>query len=139
VDFVEADLKSVMQSAYTEGAKPKIVLAGAYNRTVASGFSGIATHTTNADKKSPTVIVGSASVYVSDFGNLVLMPSRIVRSRDVLVLDPEYLEVLYLRPFKWHKMAKTGDAEKHMLVTEYTLKIGSEKAHAGIFDRTTSA
>lgn len=131
-------VKAVMQSCYTEGAKPKILLVGAHNRSVASGFAGVASHVTNADKATPTIIVGSASVYVSDFGNLVIRPSRLIRGRDALFLDPEYLEVLYLRPFKWVKLAKTGDNEKEFLRAELTLKIGAEKAHGGAFDLTSS-
>ena len=53
-------------------------------------------------------------------------------------LDPEYISFIYLRPFKSHKLAKTGDAEKRLLNVEWGLKVHTEKAHFGIFDLTSS-
>lgn len=77
-------------------------------------------------------------VYVSDFGNVTFVPSRFSRERSALFVDPEYAEVAFLRPFELVEMAKTGDADKRMLVVEYGLKLGTEKAHGIARDLTTT-
>ena len=54
------------------------------------------------------------------------------------MLDPEYASVAYLRPFQQMELAKTGDAEKRLLIVEYGLKITSENAHGLAADLVTS-
>jgi hypothetical protein len=52
----------------------------------------------------------------------------------VFVLDTEYASVAYLRPFQTVELAKTGDAEKRMLLVEWGLKVMNEKAHGAVYD-----
>jgi hypothetical protein len=85
--FSEAMLKSVMQSAWTAGGNPSILMVGPYNKTVASGFAGIA-ETRVAGGDAPTTIIGAADVYISDFGNITFVPNRFQRERDAFLLDP---------------------------------------------------
>ena len=136
--FTEAMVKDVMQKAWTAGGNPSILMTGPYNKTVASGFAGIA-ETRVAGGDSPTTIIGAADVYVSDFGNLTFVPNRFQRERDAFLLDPEYAAVCYLRPIQQVELAKTGDAEKRMVLAEFGLKVAQEAAHGGVFDLTTSA
>ena len=136
--FTEAMLKSVMQSAWTAGGNPSILMVGPYNKTVASGFAGIA-ETRVAGSDAPTTIIGAADIYVSDFGNITFVPNRFQRERDAFLLDPEYASVCYLRPIQQIELAKTGDAEKRMVLAEFGLKVANEAAHGIIADLTTSA
>jgi hypothetical protein len=136
--FTEAMLKSVMQSAWTAGGNPSILMVGPYNKTVASGFAGIA-ETRVAGNDAPTTIIGAADVYVSDFGNITFVPNRFQRERDAFLLDPEYASVCYLRPIQQIELAKTGDAEKRMVLAEFGLKVANEAAHGMVADLTTSA
>jgi hypothetical protein len=133
-DFTEAMLKDVIQQCWTEGANPKILMVGPSNKQTVSAFPGIAQQRYNASGASPTTIVAAADVYVSDFGNLSVVPNRFMRAGDAFVLDPEYAEIVYLRPFKQEKLAKTGDAEKRMMIVEWGLKVKQEKAHGLITD-----
>ena len=80
-----------------------------------------------------------AGTKCSDFGNLSVVPNRFQRQGDAFVLDPEYAAMVYLRPYKQEALAKTGDNEKRMLITEWGLKIKQEKAHGLITDLTPSA
>lgn len=136
--FTEAMVKDVMQKAWTAGGSPSILMTGPYNKTVASGFAGIA-ETRVAGSDSPTTIIGAADIYVSDFGNLSMVPNRFQRERDAFILDPEYATVCYLRPIQQIELAKTGDATKRMVICEMGLKVDNEAAHGGIFDLSTSA
>ncbi len=136
--FTETMLKSAMQNAYSSGGNPTVLMVGPYNKTVVSGFAGIAAQRYMAPSDAPTTIIGAADVYLSDFGTLSVIPNRFQRERDAFVLDPEYASVCYLRPIQNIELAKTGDASKSMLLVEAGLEVGNEAAHAGIFDLTTS-
>ena len=64
---------------------------------------------------------------MSDFGSVSIVPNRFSRSRDAYVLDPELAAVATLRPIQEVKLAKTGDAEKSMLIFEGGLEVRNEK------------
>lgn len=136
--FTETMLKDVIQSVWTNGGTPKLLLVGPFNKRTASGFAGIASARFNVDGAKPSTIIGAADIYVSDFGNVSIVPSRFQRERDAFVVDPEYAAVSYLRNFQTADLSKTGDSEKKMIVVEYALKVRTEKAHGIIADLTTS-
>jgi len=135
--FTEAMLKDVIQQVWTEGGTPKMLMVGPFNKTKVSGFAGIA-ETRIAATNKPTTIIAAADVYISDFGSVSIVPNRFQRERDAFVLDPEFASVDYLRPMQTMDMAKTGDADKKLMLAEWGVRIKNEKAHGGIFDLTTS-
>ncbi len=137
-DFTEAMLKDVMQKTWDAGGSPSVLMVGGHNKQTVSGFAGIAAQRYMAPSEGPTTIVGAADVYMSDFGTLTVVPNRFQRASDAFVLDPEYASVCYLRPIQQVDLAKTGDAEKGMLIAEFGLKVSQEKAHGAIYDLTTS-
>jgi len=137
-DFTEAMLKDVMQQAYTSGGNPSMLMVGPYNKTVVSGFAGIAAQRYQAPSDGPTTIIGAADVYLSDFGALTVVPNRFSRERDAWCLDTEYASVATLRPIQAVDLAKTGYAEKKMLICETGLKVSNEKAHGLIADLNVS-
>ena len=65
---------------------------------------------------------------------LQIVPNRFMRTRDALILDPEYAALAYLRPFQTNDIAKVGDAEKKQILAEVTLEVRNEAAHGGVFD-----
>ena len=138
--FAEAQIKSVMQSAFENGGKPKIALCPPGQKVNFSGFSGIALNRVdNAPAKSSEsqlAIIGAADVYKSDFGNLTVIPNpqMVSRTRTVHIIDPKMMSIGFLRPFERQKLAKTGDAEKRAIVVEYTLVVNNEAAHGVVAD-----
>jgi hypothetical protein len=136
--FTETMLKDVIQSVWTNGGTPKLLMVGPFNKRIVSSFSGIAGIRFNVDGPKPSAIIGAADIYVSDFGNVSIVPSRFQRERDAFVVDPEYAAVSYLRNFQTEELAKTGDSQKKMILVEYALKVRTEKAHGIIADLTTS-
>jgi hypothetical protein len=135
--FTEAQLQTVLASAFTNGGDPTMLMMGAFNKGVASGFAGIATQTQQADGKVAKII-GAADVYVGDFHRLKFVPNRHSPTRDAILVDPGMASILYLSKIKREALAKTGDAEKFHLVTELTLKVNNEAAHGVVADLTTS-
>ena len=134
--LTEDMLKEAVLKAYTEGGEPSMLLVSPANKQVVSTFAGIAEQRYQAPKSSPTTIIGSADVYLSDFGTLNVVPDRFLSDEISYVLDPSMASVAYLRPFKKTKLAKMGDSEKHLMNVEYTLVVKNEKAHAVMSDQT---
>lgn len=136
VTFTEAMLKSALKQCWDSGGNPKMVIMGSYNKQKASGFTGIADIRKDVPGEQQATIIGAADIYVSDFGRVAFTPSRFCRTRSALVVDPEYAEVCYLRPFEINDIAPTGDAVKKLITVEYGLKLGTEKAHGVVADLT---
>lgn len=136
--FTEAILKTVIQKVWAAGGSPKMLMVGPVNKQRVSGFAGIAQLRKEVPGARPATIIGAADVYVSDFGNVNVVPNRFQRERDAFVLDPEYASVAFLRPFQTVDLAKTGDAEKRMIVAEWGLKVNTEAAHGLAADLTTT-
>jgi hypothetical protein len=76
-------------------------------------------------------MVATVDVYVGDFHTIRIIPNRFMRVRDALLLNWSYWSVDWLRPITQVPLAKTGDAEKRMLIGEYTLSAKNE-ASAGL-------
>jgi hypothetical protein len=133
--LTESLLKSQLQSIWTNGGNTDLILCGAFNKTVISGFTGNNTRTQDTSDKR---LISSVDVYESDFGVHRIKASRISRDRDLHLLMSDMLAVAYLRPIKTVDLARTGDNEKGMLVTEYTLEVRNEKAHGLVADLTTA-
>ena len=135
--LTEAMLKSVIAQCWDNGAEPSIVLCGsAVKQKISSTFTGSATKFKNVDDKK---VVAAVDLYVSDFGELQIVPTRFletrtVAGRDVFVLDPNYARVAYLQTVQQKPLARTGHAERRLISTEYGLQIDSQKAHGVIAD-----
>lgn len=136
--FTETILKAVMKKCYDNGARPTALLVGSWVKQVASAFTGVAANRMNQQKVSPASIIGASDFYLSDFGLLEIVPNRFQRGRDAFFLDFEYVSIDYLRPFQSKPLAKTGDAEKRLIVVEYGLRVKNEKALGVATDLSTS-
>jgi Family of unknown function (DUF5309) len=136
--FTEALLKTVVQSVWTQGGTPKMLMTGPFNKVAASGFTGVATRFRDVPAGQQAQIVGAADVYVSDFGTINIVPNRFQRDRDAFIVDPDYASLAILRPIQQMELAKTGDAEKRLMLVEYGLKVNSQAAHGIVADLTTS-
>lgn len=132
--FTEQLLKDEVASVFTAGGNPTMLVVNAGLKQKVSSFAGIAAQRYQAPSDAPTTIIGAADVYLSDFGTLQVVPDRFMRTRDALLLDPEYAALAYLRPFSTNDLAKTGDSEKTQLLAEFTLEMRNEAAHAIVAD-----
>ena len=132
--FQESMLKDVVQKVFTSGGTPTLLVVPPALKQVVSGFEGLSQHRYNSNATGQITILAGADLYQSDFGVLQIVPDRFMRSRDALVLDPEYAALAYLRPFATNELARTGDSEKTQILAELTLEVKNEAAHGGIFD-----
>ena len=132
--LTEALLKGVLQTMFTNGAEPKMAIAGPVNKGVISGFTGRSSARQNIDAQT---VEASVSVYSSDFGELKIIPSNRSRDRSLLLVDPEYAKVSYLRNFQTMDIAKIGDADTRLVLAEYGLEMSNEAAHGIVADLST--
>lgn len=134
--YTEAQLKTVLNSAWGNGGDPDVVMLGGFNKQVMSGFTGRGTPTEDTKAKK---IVAAVDVYESDFGTIKIIPNRNnPRTRDALVLQMDMWALAYLRNMKRVKLAKTGDSEREQIITEYTIESRNQQASGIIADLTTS-
>ena len=138
--FTADMLNTVMQSAYTNGGSPTMLLVTPAQKVVASTFTGIATRYRDVPSNQQAQIINAADVYVSDFGIIQIVPDRFIPNADsddcAFLLDTEMAAISYLRPFQTNELAKTGDSEITQLLVEYTLEVKNEAAHGIIADLT---
>lgn len=129
--ITETILKGVIADCWDAGAEPSVVLCGSSNKQTISTFTGNATRYKEAEDSKLNAAI---DVYISDFGELQIVPARHIRARDVFVLDPNYAAVAYLQTAKQEPLAKTGLSERRLISAEYGLQVTSEKAHGVIAD-----
>lgn len=132
--FTETILKAVIKSVYQSGGEATMLMVGPSNKQVVSGFTGRAQARSNVDRGT---ILGAASLYASDFGDLRVVPNRFQRDREAFLIDPEMASMAYLRGFQTDELAKVGDSESRQLLCEVTLEMKNEKAHGVAADLTT--
>jgi len=128
-------LKDVLQLCFTNGGEPSLAICGPHNKQVISGFTG---RTQARQFVDANTVEASVSIYSSDFGELKIVPSNRSRERSLLLVDPEFAKVSYLRDFKTVDIATIGDAMTKMIVVEYGLEVSNEAAHGIVADLNVS-
>ena len=134
-DLTEDLLKDVLQLSFGNGGEPSLAICGPHNKQVISGFTG---RTQARQMIDANTVEASVSIYSSDFGELKIVPSNRSREESLLLVDPEYAKVSYLRDFKTVDIATIGDAMTKMIVVEYGLEVSNEAAHGVVADLNVS-
>jgi hypothetical protein len=131
--LAESQLKSVLQSVFTNGGNPKAMIVSAAQKQNAAAFTGLATQRRETGNKKVTIVAG-ADVYVSDFGEIQFVPDRFCSTRDALIVDPEYWDIAVLDPLGTEDLAKTGLATRKLMKTELALRCLNQAASGVIRD-----
>ena len=122
-----------MEQCWTSGASPKVIMVdGVVKQAISALSQSVSELRTTANDKSPAYVVAAVDIYVSDFGNLQIVPNRLMPAETAYLLDYEYWDVAYLRPFMTHDLARTGDSISQLLVVEYGLRSKNEAANGKI-------
>ncbi len=130
-DFTEAQLTTVLQSCYTNGGEPTLMLVSPTNKGILPGFTGGGTRYTTSDEKKLTA---SVDVYVGAFHTLKVVPCNQLVGDNVLAIDPDMLAIAELRPLQASDLAKLGDSYRKELVWEATMEVCNPLAHGLIAD-----
>lgn len=132
-----------MQDAWTDGGNPRLMVASATNRANFSDLSAsgnLVSNDVNMTAAKEVTYVGSTSVFLTDFGTVEAVPSRLLSNDRVFLIDPDFVSICTLngRNFLEEDLAKDGDATTSHLVVEWSLKPTAPKAHAAVFDLSGS-
>jgi hypothetical protein len=102
---------------------PDMVFVGSTLKRSISGFTGGNTKNVDAQAKK---LISSVAVYEGDFGIQQIMIHRevpnAVSGRSVVGINSAYHRLSYLRPTKVEDIAKVGDSDRKMIVTEMTIE-----------------
>lgn len=130
--LTEDMVNDVIEQAWTEGGNPSVLLCGGkIKRKITKSFTGTADRQRDANEKKAGA---SVDLYVSDFGDLTITPSRLMSQRDVFIIDPDYVRLAWLQETKQELLAKTGHSERRLISAEYGLQVDTELAHGRIGD-----
>jgi hypothetical protein len=126
-------LNAALGGSWQDGGDPRVILVGARQKAVIDQFTGVATRFVDASPRKQAPIIGAANMYVSSYGSPHMVTlSRYVRDSVVLCIDPDYWAVAFLRNPQIKDLAKTGDATKKLLVTEFGLVCRNPNASAKV-------
>lgn len=140
--FTKALLDTLLQSAYSSGAKLEHMFLSPRNKGVFAGFMSDANVAPfrYAAKDGKNTIVGDAEVYLGPLGKVFAHPNFVMgadatTARNVFVLDTQKIKWSWLRRIAEDKeLAKTGDYKRFVIQGEGCLKPLNEKAIGVIAD-----
>lgn len=135
--FTLTILRTLIVKAYTNGGTPNMLMLSPYLKTVFSGFMSdpsLAQQRMATGTRRQATLVGAADTYLSDFGTIDVVPNRVLGTSGPLasnawLIDPDMVSLGMFDDVQEITPAKTGDATKKVLITEYTLRVYTEAAH----------
>ena len=131
-----AKIDAAMLAAYNDGGAPNMLLMSPTNKQNFSGLSSGSVSTNQITYTAPreAAIIGSVSLYLSDFGELAVTVDRQCPNSEMYLIDTDYVCIGSLpgRMFSVSDVAPTGDATKFAIVSEYTLIVKAPKAHGAV-------
>lgn len=136
--FTEALLKAVVQLNFTNsGTVANMVVMSPSHKETFSGFAGIAVNRYQVSKKEQGRIIGGADIYMSNYGELEIVPHYIMAgATTVFGINEDYGHLAFLDGFRSKEMGPTGDSEKQLITVDVTLQLDNEKAMWKIADLT---
>jgi hypothetical protein len=142
--FTKPFLDAAILSAYNAGGSPTTLMVSPYVKTVFSGFINAAGQNSSVIQsrvagEEQATIYSAADTYRSDFGVIDVMPNRQmaraggVAASTAYLIDLDKVGLGTYRDIFEDRPAKSGDAEKRVLLCEYALIMKNEAAHSCIY------
>lgn len=134
--FTKAMMDDIQQKAYNNGGNGKVLMVSPYVKTVFSSFMSdpsVAPQRMSTKDRGQATIIGAADTYQGDFALYDVVPNRVMGTsaslaRNAFVIDPDMLALGVLRDIREDTPARTGDATKKILITEYCLVVENQAA-----------
>ena len=147
-NLTEKAIRDTVENVYQEGGDPTKLMSipgviRKFSEYLFTSSARVASLMSDQGKSSEkATALGSVSVFITDFGNLTLVPNRLQQKydssgtdvADVFILDPSYLSMCYLKGYRTDTLAKTGLAENRQMSVDWSLIVNTEKAHGLIGD-----
>jgi hypothetical protein len=149
--FTKALMDAGISAAYVAGGNPTVLMMSPYVKTIFSTFmadANVVPLRLPLTGRNQATIIAAADTYVSDFGQVTVVPNRQMAragatvARNVYGFDKTKWALGILRPIQRdNNAAKTGDALPGVLKVEYALISKNEAANfvvADVFGMTAS-
>lgn len=142
------NITAALQTTWMNGGNPSKLVVSPAHKTVLSAWTEqgnprVTLNKNMADRK----LVQAVDVYESDFGKVELIPSRYLINQEAtdpitgkvlnfdlsgvsFVLDPNYIKLAWLRPFKKEQLPNLASAKAAVIEGEVTLEVRGERAQA---------
>lgn len=131
-----AAINALMQQAYTDGGQPNLMYFTPAQKAAFSLLSGAgnevaAQNRFNMTQREPATFIGAVDIYLTDFGTLEAVIDRFITLESVTLIDNRHIGFVSLRGrnFKNEELAKVGDSDRGLVVSEFTLRMNAPKAH----------
>lgn len=132
-------LDTVIGVLWDNGSDANVIMCGRTDKETISKMSGIATLYREVPQARQAAIIGGADLYVSNFGEYVVVPNRFIGANEILLLDYDYFSIAELDPIQVVPLSKTGDSDRAMLIYECTLECRSPDSYGAIVNYTPIA
>jgi hypothetical protein len=136
-----AKIDAAMKLAFEDGGQPSMMVVSPGNKVAFSDLSSGSAVTNQLHMTAPkdATIIGSVSMYLTDFGTLSVTIDRFSADDRIFLLDPDHYSIGHLpgRMFAVEEVAASGDATRFAIKSEWTLIMRAPKAHAGVYDLST--
>lgn len=141
--FTKVLMDNVMQQGYQNGANYKYAVVSPYVKSVFVTFmsdTNVAAYRYAASDGKNNTIIANADIYEGPYGKVAVVPNRVMSgsaglARNVFFVDPEFVSFGWFRKIKEDKdVAKTGDAQKFVMLGEGSLKVKNEKGLGVVAD-----
>lgn len=136
--FTKTILDNVILSVYNAGGNPTTFMCSPYVKTVFSTFlddANVVPLRVDVPRGQQATLTAAAEAYRSDFGLITVVPNRQLAragatyARNAFLITPDMVKFGVFRDMMLETPAKTGDAEKRVMLTEYCLVMKNEAAH----------
>lgn len=133
--LTETNIVNLHELIYNEGSDISILMVKPSDTKIISAFSEASGRTFNVENGEKT-LTKVINVYESPFGTVRIVKNRRLRSQDALGYDPKNWKLAVLRNWTKEKLAKVGDADRWMMLGEFSLKHTNQKASGLITNLT---
>ena len=133
--LTKAIINSVINNLATEtGGRQAYNIVGRHNQIAKLDAMFTTGTSRQRDFASETKVVGAVDMIQTQFGIVSVIPDHFIGTNDLLLYDPDYVAWAELQPMHRVELARTGDAERWMIMKEGTIaalhskRVGSIRA-----------
>lgn len=132
--ITETNLLACHKKIYDAGGEAEILMIKPADALIVAGFAAASGR--QRDFGSSKTITNVVDLYVSPWGELKVVLNRFMLSTVAFLYQPDMFKKCVLRNWSREMLAKDGDAERHMVVGEFSLKHKNYKSSGYIANLT---
>lgn len=128
--MTETLMLTTLEELYTAGANVNTLMIPPAEANTINAFAGVANVRLREIDGGAKKIVNVVNIYESSYGEVRVLLNRYQVNTDYLFFNPADWKRVVLRNWAREPLATVGDAERHMIVGEFSLKHNHTKSSA---------